>query len=85
LNIWETISAVSLTIDVQFSIFEILRSPVLHGISSAMTLLEVSRATVYRMVEGELELLQLGARSGRIVSEGVAKAVAEREKSTDLK
>jgi predicted DNA-binding transcriptional regulator AlpA len=57
------------------------RTPMLYRISSVMTLLEVSHATVYRMVgRGELELVRLSARSSRITSESVAKVVAGRGK-----
>jgi predicted site-specific integrase-resolvase len=54
----------------------------LYRISSVMGLLEVSHATVYRMVgRGELKLVRLSARSSRITSESVAKVVAGREKN----
>jgi predicted DNA-binding transcriptional regulator AlpA len=54
----------------------------LYRISSVMALLEVSHATVYRMIgRGELELVRLSARSSRITSESVAKVVAGRSKS----
>jgi hypothetical protein len=50
-----------------------------------MTLLEVSHATVYRMDGRELELPRLIARSSLTTSKSVAKVVAGREKSTDMK
>lgn len=60
--------------------------PLLYRISSVMALLEVSHATVYRMVgRGELELVRLGARSSRITSQSVAKVVAGREKDFSRK
>lgn len=59
------------------------RAPLLYRISSVMTLLEVSHATIYRMVgRGESELVRLSARSSRITSESVAKVVAGRDKSS---
>lgn len=59
------------------------RTPMLYRISTVMALLEVSHATVYRMVSrGELVLVRLSARSSRITSESVAKVVAGREKSS---
>ena len=58
------------------------RAPMLYRISSVMTLLEVSHATIYRMVgRGELVLVRLSARSSRITSDSVAKVVAGRQKS----
>jgi hypothetical protein len=57
----------------------------LYGTSTAMTLLEVSHATVYRMVGREFELVRLSVRSSLATSEGAAKVVAGREKSTDMK
>lgn len=51
--------------------------PALYRISSVMSLLEVSHATVYRMVgRGELELVRLSARSSRITAESVAKVIS---------
>ncbi len=56
-------------------------APVLFRISSVMTMLEVSHATVYRMIgRGELELVLISTRSSRITSESVAKLVAGRRK-----
>lgn len=56
--------------------------PMLYRISSVMALLEVSHATVYRMVgRGELVLVRLSARSSRITSESVEKVVAGQAKS----
>jgi hypothetical protein len=46
-----------------------------------MTLLEVSHATVYRMLEEEVKLTRLSARSTLITLEGAAKVVAGREKN----
>jgi predicted DNA-binding transcriptional regulator AlpA len=51
--------------------------PALYRISSVMSLLEISHATVYRMVgRGELELVRLSARSSRITAESVAKVIS---------
>jgi predicted site-specific integrase-resolvase len=53
----------------------------LYKISSVMALLEVSHATVYRMVaSGELELVKLSVRASRITSESVARVLAGRGK-----
>lgn len=60
------------------------REPMLYRISSVMALLEVSHATVYRMIgRGELELVRISARSSRITSESVARVVASRRLSFD--
>jgi len=46
--------------------------PLLYKISNVMTLLDISRATVYRMIaRGELALVKIGASSSRITSESV--------------
>jgi predicted DNA-binding transcriptional regulator AlpA len=59
-------------------------SPLLYRISSVMSLLEISHATVYRMVNrGELELVRLSARSSRITSDSVAKVVAGRQRTAE--
>ncbi|MYM25619.1 hypothetical protein GTP46_23590 [Duganella sp. FT135W] len=44
-----------------------------------MELLEISHATVYRMVaNGELELIKLSTRASRITSASVARVLADR-------
>lgn len=54
-------------------------APILYRISSVMAMLEVSHATVYRMIgRGELELVRISTRSSRITSESVAKLIAGR-------
>jgi excisionase family DNA binding protein len=54
-------------------------APVLYRISSVMSLLEVSRSTVYRMVASkELELVKLSMRASRITSASVARVLAGR-------
>ncbi|WP_371869735.1 helix-turn-helix transcriptional regulator [Duganella flavida] len=53
--------------------------PLLYKISSVMELLEISHATVYRMVaNGELELIKLSTRASRITSASVARVLADR-------
>lgn len=48
-------------------------TPLLYKISSVMDLLQVSHATVYRMVaSGELTLVKLSTRASRITSESVS-------------
>ncbi|WP_353401135.1 helix-turn-helix transcriptional regulator [Duganella hordei] len=55
------------------------RTPMLYKISSVMALLEVSHATVYRMVaSGQLELIKLSARASRITSASVARFLEDR-------
>jgi predicted DNA-binding transcriptional regulator AlpA len=47
-------------------------TPLLYKISSVMDLLQVSHATVYRLVaSGELRLVKLSTRASRITSESV--------------
>jgi predicted DNA-binding transcriptional regulator AlpA len=47
--------------------------PLLYKISSVMDLLQVSHATVYRLVaSGELKLVKLSTRASRITSESVS-------------
>jgi predicted site-specific integrase-resolvase len=49
-------------------------APLLYKISSVMELLQVSHATVYRLVaSGELKLVKLSSRASRITSDSVAK------------
>lgn len=56
-----------------------VRTPMLYKISSVMALLEVSHATVYRMVaSGQLELVKLSVRASRITSASVARVLAGR-------
>jgi len=48
-------------------------TPLLYKISSVMDLLQVSHATVYRLVaSGELKLVKLSTRASRITSESVS-------------
>jgi excisionase family DNA binding protein len=48
-------------------------APLLYKISSVMELLQVSHATVYRLVaSGELKLVKLSSRASRITSDSVA-------------
>jgi len=55
------------------------RTPMLYKITSVMALLEISHATVYRMVaNGELELIKLSPRASRITSASVARVIATR-------
>lgn len=55
------------------------RTPLLYKVSSVMALLEISHATVYRMVaNGELELIKLSARASRITSASVARVLENR-------
>ena len=55
------------------------RTPLLYKISSVMDLLEISHATVYRMVaNGELELVKLSPRASRITSASVARVLEDR-------
>jgi predicted DNA-binding transcriptional regulator AlpA len=52
--------------------------PLLYKISSVMELLQVSHATVYRLVaNGELKLVKLSSRASRITSESVAKLLGK--------
>jgi predicted site-specific integrase-resolvase len=47
--------------------------PLLYKISSVMDLLQISHATVYRLVaSGELKLVKLSTRASRITSESVS-------------
>ncbi|MCP2012578.1 helix-turn-helix transcriptional regulator [Duganella violaceipulchra] len=55
------------------------RTPMLYKITSVMELLEISHATVYRMVaSGQLDLVKLSARSSRITSASVARILAQK-------
>ena len=48
-------------------------APLLYKISSVMDLLQISHATVYRVVaSGELTLVKLSNRASRITSESVS-------------
>lgn len=52
--------------------------PLLYKISSAMAKLEVSRATIYRMVErGELDLIKISVGASRITSASVARLISK--------
>lgn len=55
------------------------RVPMLYKITSVMALLEISHATVYRMVaKSELDLIRLSSRASRITSASVARILANR-------
>jgi excisionase family DNA binding protein len=55
--------------------------PLLYKISSVMELLQVSHATVYRLVaNGELKLVKLSSRASRITSDSVAKLLGKGDK-----
>ena len=55
------------------------RTPTLYRIASVMAMLEVSHATIYRMVERkELELVKISARSSRITAKSLARFLADR-------
>jgi excisionase family DNA binding protein len=52
---------------------------VLYRITTVMQLLDVSRATVYRMIaSGELERVKLGSRTSRIKSTSVERVMSGR-------
>ena len=54
------------------------RAPMLYKITSVMALLEISHATVYRMVaSGQLELVKLSTRASRITSASVARVLED--------
>jgi excisionase family DNA binding protein len=55
-------------------------TPLLYRISSVMSLLEVSRSTVYRMVaRRDLEIVKLSRRATRITSASVDRVLARRK------
>jgi predicted site-specific integrase-resolvase len=48
----------------------------LHKVSTAMARLEVSRATIYRMItRGQLELVKISQGASRITSESLERAM----------
>ena len=54
-------------------------APYLYRISTVMQLLDISHATVYRLVaKGDLELVKLGTRTSRITSASVERLIAGR-------
>lgn len=54
-------------------------TPLLYKISSVMDLLQISHATVYRLVaSGELKLVKLSTRASRITSESVSNLLGRR-------
>jgi excisionase family DNA binding protein len=58
-----------------------LRTPKLYRIAHVMELLEISNATIYRMIaRGELDVVRLSLRSSRITSESVARILDGRNK-----
>lgn len=61
------------------------QTPMLYRIASVKELLQVSQATIYRMVaRGELELVRLSLRSSRITSASVARVIEGRQKTAQL-
>lgn len=55
-------------------------TPLLYRISTVMALLQISHATVYRMVaRGELEVVKLSTRASRITASSVARVLSNRE------
>lgn len=63
-----------------------LRMPRLYRIADVGKLLEISNATIYRMVaRGELDLIRLSLRSSRITSESVARVLDKSRKKTTFK
>lgn len=55
-------------------------TPMLYRISTVMAMLEVSHATIYRMVaSGQLDLVKLSVRASRITSASVARVLSGRD------
>ncbi|MFC5460558.1 helix-turn-helix transcriptional regulator [Massilia niabensis] len=55
------------------------RTPLRYRISMVMHLLDISHATVYRMIaKGDLELVKLGSRTSRITSASVQRIISGR-------
>ena len=53
--------------------------PLLYRIPMVMHLLDISHATVYRMISrGDLELVKLGSRTSRITSASVERVISGR-------
>jgi excisionase family DNA binding protein len=49
----------------------------LYKVSNAMKLLDVCRATIYRMASrGELELVKIGQRATRVTADSIERAIA---------
>lgn len=56
--------------------------PLLYKISSVMELLQVSHATVYRLIaRGELKLVKLSSRASRITTDSVAKLLVKSDQA----
>lgn len=61
-------------------------TPKLYRIAHVGELLEISNATIYRMIaRGELDVVRLSLRSSRITSESVARVLDNRGKEPRLK
>lgn len=57
--------------------------PKLYRVTDVMTLLSVSRATVYRMVgDGKLRLIKIGRRSSRVTAESIDALLAQHSGQT---
>jgi predicted DNA-binding transcriptional regulator AlpA len=68
--------------DFQAETFATAEMPLLYKVSSVMALLQVSHATVYRLVaSGELTLVKLSPRASRITSESVRTLMRKYEAS----
>ena len=53
----------------------------LYKVSKAMEMLDVCRATIYRMIgRGELERVDIGQRATRITAASIERAIAEGKK-----
>ncbi|MFC5460522.1 helix-turn-helix transcriptional regulator [Massilia niabensis] len=53
--------------------------PLLYRIQTVMHLLDISHATVYRLIaKGDLELVKLGSRTSRITSASVERMISAR-------
>ena len=54
----------------------------LYKVSAAMNMLDVCRATIYRMVgRGELERVNIGQRATRITAASIERAIAAGKKN----
>ena len=61
-------------------------APKLYRIAHVGELLEISNATIYRMIaRGELDVVRLSLRSSRITAESVARILDNRCKKTTVK
>jgi len=49
----------------------------LYKVSTAMEMLDVCRATIYRMgARGELEIVKIGQRATRVTAQSIERAIA---------